>query len=45
MECNPNDIIAFKSRIQYNSSKILVLTKDKWLQYTNENLELCVITG
>lgn len=38
MECNPEDIIRFKSSIQFNSSKILVLSKDKWLQYSNESL-------
>lgn len=45
MVCNPEDIIRFKSSIQFNSSRIIVLSKDKWLQYSNESLEYCTIVG
>lgn len=38
-------MLEYKSAIQSADSKIIVLTKDKWLQYNSTHIEYCTITG
>lgn len=46
IDCNNSDVINFKSSISANvSTKLIVLAKDKWMQYSNTSLELCTIVG
>ena len=45
LECNPENKLQFNSTIASKNSRVLVLTKDKWLQYNETYMELCMVVA